>query len=192
MKEFRDIEYYGDMTGQNYDGDILSKSNSITSLKGCPKEVTGAFVMDYNQLTTLDFCPEKLSSTFSLTGNPLTSLKGAPHKVGGNFFCDKTKIKNLEGTPVVVDGSYECGGDHLESLYTGRPIKITKDFDCKESPKLEDPIKEIIKNQIKADYYYTDKGKFDFKFIEKEFNAFVSIDKRVTRTSMRTLLGLDK
>ena len=195
--KFKDTEY-GDLTGKVYlngyiDEDLILRGRGLTSLEGIPLVVGGSLVLDDNNLTHIDYAPKQVS-IISFSNNPLVSLKGLPERIRSNLFVDNTNIKNLEGIPSFIGGQLECcKNSHLESLYSGHKlVKINGIFDCSKCPKLLDPIGEIIRNQIKADRYMTDNGNFDFDFIEKEFESYVPLSKRVKRQSMRTLLGLDK
>ena len=63
--------------------------DSLTSIKGSPKEVGG------------DFRCIKCTS--------LTSLKGSPQEVGGNFYCiDCTSLTSLEGATQKVGVDFIC------------------------------------------------------------------------------------
>ena len=195
--KFKDTEY-GDLTGKVYlngyiDDDLIVKKRGLTSLEGIPLVVGGSLVLDYNNLTHIDYAPKQVG-IISFSHNPLVSLKGLPERIRSNLCVDDTNIKNLEGIPSFIGGQLDCcKNSHLESLYTGHPlVKINGMLDCTNCPNLLDPIGEIIRNQIKADSYRTDKGDFDFDFIKKEFESYVPLSKRVTRPSMRTLLGLKK
>ena len=54
-------EWFGeDLTGQVYKGSIICFYENLTSLFGCPKEVTRNFICDENQLTSLEGAPEKV------------------------------------------------------------------------------------------------------------------------------------
>ena len=90
----------------------------ITSLKGAPKKVEGAFVCTC--------CPN------------LTSLKGAPAIVKGNFYCfECPKLKSLQGTPEEVSGNFHCYEcSQLKSL-KGVPKTVGGSFNCAECPELE-------------------------------------------------------
>ena len=187
--KFKDV--FGDLTGRTYNDDLLAQKYDLDDLKGFPAKVNGSIVLDNNDLYSLQYLPKE-TMTFSISSNNIKSLKGSPEKVDGNFFCERNRLTSLEGTPYVINGSYDCSDNPLESLYTGRPIKIKGIFTCESCPNLKDPIHEIIKNQIKAIRYETDNGKFDFSFIEKEFNEFLAKNDSIKRKGFRTLLGLNK
>ena len=168
MKTIKDTKY-GDMTRKNYSKDIYLYNSELTSLEGFPDNVNADVLVQHNLLTT---------------------LKGGPDWVGGDFDCSDNKLINLIGSPAVVEGNFICNvsGD-LVSL-EGGPKKCVGLY-IKECHKLKNPKEQIIKNQIEAIKYYTDEGDFRFDDIKEEFREY-ALSTRVTRTSMRTLLGLDK
>ena len=169
MKNVKNTRY-GDMTGKKHIGSTFNVRNEgITSLEGSPDVVMGSYV-----------CAD----------NPVTSLEYSPKEVYGDFHCESTKITTLEGSPTKVGGSFNCGDNlHLKS-FKGCPTNLVN-FDCNGISDDIDVIKEVIENQIKAQAYYTNDGWIKFRQIEEDFNKY-NISKRVTRASMRTLLGLDK
>ena len=190
MRAFKDTSY-GDLTGVFHKGNLPLGRSSLTSLEGAPDTVRGFLNIMGNELTSLDFFPNKVTGDITITGNPLTSLVGLPDEVEGGLFCVHTNIKDLVGIPTISKSCVMVGGPNLESLYTGKGTIVVKDyFDCTESPKLKDPKQEIIENQIKALKYVTDYGTFTFKSIEREFVAYVPLDKRVKSQGFRALLGM--
>ena len=66
-----------------------SNCNSLTSLKGAPKEVGRDF------------------GCYNCTS--LSSFEGAPKEVGGDFYCSYcTSLTSLEGAPKEVGGDFSC------------------------------------------------------------------------------------
>ena len=192
--KFKDTKY-GDLTGQYYDGDIELSKVGLSSLEGCPKYVEGVIDLAINKLTTLDFFPETVELNkgyIHLSQNPLKSLKGLPDVIDGNLMCEETDITNLEGIPSKIDGYFDGGrNDHLESLYTGKPsIEVNGYFLVSDAPKLKDPRKEIIVNQIKAREYYIKGTHFKFEDIKEEFNEYAKLNKNVQSKGFRALLGI--
>ena len=120
-------------------------------------------------LKSLKGCPQEIIGSFTCAINELTTLQYGPTKVSGSYTCARNKLTSLEFAPKDVGGSFFCAGNDIKNL--------------KE---------EVIKHRIKAKFYDTDEGHFRFDDIKKEFESYVPLDKRVTRSSMRTLLGLDK
>ncbi len=109
--------------------------NSLTSLKGAPKEVGRDFSCSYCLLlTSLEGAPEKVSGDFSCAFcHSLTSLEGAPKEVGECFYCTNCKkLKSLEGAPKEVGGSFDC--EHCKSLKSleGAPKEVGGSFNCIE------------------------------------------------------------
>lgn len=83
-------------------GDFSLRGNKLTSLKGCPYEVTGVFDCSFNQLTSLEFCPSKVGKDFLAFHNQLTSLKYSPKTVNGSFHFNKNNVTSLEHiTPII-------------------------------------------------------------------------------------------
>lgn len=119
----------------------------------------------------------------------LTSLEGSPKVINNGYFsCDTNNITNLIGGPEKVEGSYYCRKNKNLTSLEGGP-KECINFFCTDTPKLKNAKAQIIKYKIKAVEYWLDVAHFKFEDIEKEFND--NLDKRVTRPSMRTLLGLN-
>jgi len=69
-------------------GDFICVQNKLSTLYGCPIEVTGDFLCCENELTSLEFGPSIIGECFYCCENKLTSLEFGPSKVGGNYFCD--------------------------------------------------------------------------------------------------------
>ena len=88
-----------------------SNCNSLTSLKGAPKEVGGDFSCSRcTSLTSLKSAPKEVSRDFYCSYcTSLTSLEGAPQKVGRDFSCFScTSLTSLEGAPKEVCGYFYC------------------------------------------------------------------------------------
>lgn len=164
-----------DMTGEIYDNDIDIRECGVTSLKGAPKVVNGAFLCDNNELTSLEGAPEVVNDTFSCSHNRLTSLEGCPKKINGVFDCDYNELTSLEGAPVEIgDHSFSCRNNKLTTL-KGCPEKIGGGWkmgglDCQHNKltSLEGGPKEIDGN-----YWCTDNNISSLKgfpdFITGEF-----------------------
>ena len=118
---------------------------------------------------------------------PITSLEGSPKEVlDGYFSCDRTNLTNLVGGPEIVQGGFYCRENKKLTSLEGAPKRCTR-FLCNGSPKLNNVKEQIIKYQIRAEDYVTDEGSFLYDDIKHLFN----IGQRVTRPSMRKLLGLN-
>ena len=124
------------------DGDFIIGFRDLTSLKGCPKIVTGKFACDSNHITSLEGGP-RAAFTYSAFDNKLITLKGAPKYVfifnvasnnlttlehspllvGGNFSINSNKLISLKGCPKIVGGDFVVSyNKSLESLEHGPEI----------------------------------------------------------------------
>jgi hypothetical protein len=104
------------------EGDFNIRACGLTTLEGCPSEVTGVFDASSNKFEDLKGSPRKVGSSFyassnsslkSLDGGPeevvgdfnavdakmLDSLKGIPEKIGGSIRIDSTSVRDLKGCP---------------------------------------------------------------------------------------------
>lgn len=114
-----------------------------------------------------DMTGQTYNKGISLIDTKLTSLEGAPIKIMGSFYCYDNLLTSLEFAPKYIVGTFSFGGNQIEN-----------------------PKEEIIKHQVRAIKYSTDKGIFDFKEIEKDFNEFEKLNS-VKSKGFRTLLGLE-
>lgn len=155
-----EVQRYNDITNYNYDKvhhyTLMLSFSNLTSLKGSPREVHGAFSCQANDLTTLEYCPEYVSEYFDCSDNQITSLEHGPKYVGGyydagnnelttlkgapkviqhRFVVRNNKLTTLEGGPEMVYGDFECSNNHLTSL-KGCPKKIEGKFYCDKNPNL--------------------------------------------------------
>ena len=89
---------------------LLCNYTSITSLKGCPKEL-GMLWCDGTSITSLKGCPKKLDALWC-DGTLITSLKGCPKELD-KLWCDNTLITSLKDGPERV-GNISCSyNSHL-------------------------------------------------------------------------------
>lgn len=104
--------------------------NNLTTLEGCPHKV-GSFFCSDNKLTSLDGCPEEVGDVFDIKANQLTSLEGCPAVIPGDFECDENLLEGngLVGGPQEVEGDYHCNDCGLNSL-EGAPRKVGGNFEC--------------------------------------------------------------
>jgi Leucine-rich repeat (LRR) protein len=101
----------------------------LTSLEGCPKNVTGSFDCQANQLTSLLGCPAKVGS-FSCYDNKLTSLEGGPVEIkDGGYSCSDNLLTSLLGCPTEIKGTFNCYNNKLSSL-AGFPAKLDGRGNC--------------------------------------------------------------
>lgn len=129
------IKGNSDIEGKDYKGDIEFHYEDITSLKGCPKKVSGSFDCASNRLTSLKGCPKEIKGDFDCSHNHLTTLDGGPKKVGGYFWCLFNDLKSLKGGPESVDGDFDCSRNQLTSLKYA-PKKVKGNFDCQQNENL--------------------------------------------------------
>ena len=118
----------------------------------------------------------------------LDSMDGAPIHIKGSIKFSNNNFVNVKGSPDIVDGNFDIQVNKRLVSFEGAPIKIGGTFNC-YGTDVKNQLEQIIMYRIKANYYYTDDGDFDFEDIEDKFNAY---DKRVTSKGFRTLLGLKK
>jgi len=153
--KFKDTKY-GDLTGQEYKGDINVKRMNLTSLEGAPKNVKGSFYCNNLKLTSLEGAPDSVTEYFNCSDNPdLTSLKGSPESVGKSFWCsdnpNNPKLISLEGAPKKVGGSFYCHNNPKLTLLEGTPESIDNNFNCSNNPELtQSEIDKLVKCDIKG------------------------------------------
>ncbi|WP_136419536.1 zincin-like metallopeptidase domain-containing protein [Herbaspirillum sp. ST 5-3] len=109
-------------------GDFDCSGNSLTSLKGCPREVGENFYCADNKISTLKWSPEKVGGDYCLEKNMIRSLEGCPKTIEGTFNCSNNILKSLEACPQKV-GEFICNENHITSL-EGGPQNVSKDYYC--------------------------------------------------------------
>ena len=85
------------------DGDVYISEKSYSKLPLKFGRVTGGFWCFDNQLTTLEGCPTEISENFYCSGNQLTSLEGCPTEIGGDFLCSYNQLTSLKGAPEYIE-----------------------------------------------------------------------------------------
>ena len=110
-------------------GYFICSYNNLTSLEGCPTEVSWDFDCSNNSLTYLEHCPTEVGGYFDCQNNNLTSLKGCPTKVGGYFDCQNNTLTSLKGCPTEVVRYFSCSNNNLKSL-EHCPTEVDRDFYC--------------------------------------------------------------
>jgi len=177
--KFKDTKY-GDLTGQNYDGDIDVSDMKLTSLKGAPQTITGSFDCSNNNLTSLAGAPQTVHGDFICYYNNLTSLEGAPQRVEGYFNCSYNKLTSLEGASELVNGAFLCQKNKLVSLKGLKGVAKIKSVYCvnnsnehlskeweirKENPTMtEEEINEKMYELTQMEYYLSTEAKDIFLF----------------------------
>ena len=110
------------------DGDFLINGCGLTSLEGCPEEVTGTFNAGNNKIENLIGGPKKVGRSYNINDNKkLVSLEGAPEETGGTFNVnDCYMLASLEGGPKKA-GGYECESTAITSL-KGAPVELKGEY----------------------------------------------------------------
>jgi len=111
-------------------------NSMLTSLRGCPKEVTLDFECFYTNkgLYTLEGCPEIVGRNFIVGHLSITSLKGGPKKVNGNYIVSYNMLESMEGAPEHINGSFDCTQQMNNKVF--RPRDILKYCDVKGNIKV--------------------------------------------------------
>lgn len=138
-------------------GNFTCSYLGLTTLEGCPKEVTHDFICSHNKLITLKHSPIFVGNNFHCSHNSLTTLEGCSDKVSGSFFCAYNMLTNLDHLPNKIrgfncsnnqltslinsegqslkswfKGIFDCSNNQLTSL-KGGPRRISKDFNCSKN-----------------------------------------------------------
>lgn len=146
---------------------------------------------DFKTYYNMDSSGIRYKGDLKLTNKALESLNGCYTYIQGGFDCGDNALKNLIGGPETVSEYYGCYHNYgMESL-EGGPKFVGGRFNCSQNPQMKNQVEQIFKYQIKADYYITDEGQFDFNTIKDKFEAYPKM-KAVKSKGFRTLLGLDK
>lgn len=88
---------------ENDFGDIIVSNRRLTSLKGCPEKVKGAFFCGDNLLTTLIDGPKEVGRDYVCRYNNLVNLIGAPSRINGTFdAAENSTLISIKGCPKYV------------------------------------------------------------------------------------------
>jgi len=94
------------------DGDIVNVTGDVGLIKSCGElpfqfgEVTGEVGFHEKELTTLRGSPTKVGGAFYAYGNDLTDLKGGPKIVEGIYSVFRNPLTSLEGSPEILKGRF--------------------------------------------------------------------------------------
>ena len=113
-------------------GDFLCIDCSLTSLIGCPEEVSNSFNCSWNKLTSLEGAPKKVGIHFGCSDNELTTLENSPEVVGSNFYCYNNKLTSLKGCTKEIGGGFSCFENKLTTL-EGGPKKVGTTYNCENN-----------------------------------------------------------
>ena len=136
IKDIHKISAFPDDTPDEVIGFVMCNNNHLTTLKGSPKIVGGAFHCYDNRLTSLADGPTIVRGSYYCAGNQLTTLEGAPKVVGDTFLCSMNHLTSLEGAPEEIHGGFYCNNNNLTSLeYIHKRIKkVSYNFQCYGNP----------------------------------------------------------
>lgn len=158
-REFR-LQFYDSkkktLKGEDcyWDGSLAISYLNLTTLKGCPYEITEDFSCGNNPLKNLQGCPQIIRGNFrcldtniqNLIGGPifvgkqysvaynkqLISLEGCPENIKDHFNCSANNLTNLKHSPLRVGGHFNCSYNQLTSL-EGIPLYIIENLDIREN-----------------------------------------------------------
>ena len=122
---------------EEWDGNFESDFKGISSLKYCPRIISGDFDCTGNRdLRSLEGISQRGVENFFTDNCNLTSLEGAPQKINGGFYCyDNKNLTSLKGMPQEGVTDVYCSGCNLSSL-EGIAKKINGDLNCFNNPNL--------------------------------------------------------
>lgn len=95
---------------------LYLNDNKLTTLKGCPRQLGGHFIIDHNELVSLEYCPEIIKGNFDCKYNKLESLEYGPKTVGRDYVCSHNYLKSLEHSPEHIGNNFDCGSNYIEDL----------------------------------------------------------------------------
>ena len=126
--------------------DYNISDHGVTSLNGCPRNISNNFYADHNLLKNLIGGPDYVGGTYDVRYNKLTSLEGCPTRVS-TLNCCSNKLKDLKHAPVHVSGDFLCSSNLITSLEFA-PETTVRHFKCVNN-RLED-LKDIHKHVKKV------------------------------------------
>ena len=136
------------------DGNFYCNSSELTSLDGCPVEVTGSFNCSNNNLKSLEGGPKIVKGNYGCFENKLTDLTGMAQEIGGSIYCGANNLQSLIGCPEIVNGDLNCLDSKLSSI-KGAPKIIKGTFECGNNNLSQKDIEWATKN-IKAEELIVD------------------------------------
>lgn len=104
-------------------GDVNLSNKNISRIPYKFNKVGGNFYCGRNKLTSLYGCPEEVTRNFVCSHNKLKSLEYGPIEVGGEYNCRYNEIVTLKGLAAEIGGELNCSNNHLSSLDTVSNIK---------------------------------------------------------------------
>lgn len=88
----------------------------LTSLKGCPEEITGFFNCSKNPIKTLAYGPKKVGAYYGAEGCGLTSFVGLPERLNNGLYLDNNELSSFDGPKMVVGGEVYLNNNKFTSL----------------------------------------------------------------------------
>ena len=119
------------------DGDVSLYNRGLTKIPFKFGKVTGYFTCSNNKLSSLVGCPEEVSKHFDCSYNQLEDLIGGPQEVGGVYFCYNNKLETLEGCAGDIGGYFYCQYNRLVMLDCSSVIN--GDINCNYNNFNEEP-----------------------------------------------------
>lgn len=117
------------------DGNVLVQQDNrnpiFSSLKGCPKVVTGYLNLEKQNITDLEGCSEYVGSLYCGSNKHLTSLKGCPKRIEQDFILDGSAINEIDAFPEYVGGTVSMQALKLKS-FVGLPDTIEGDLNISD------------------------------------------------------------
>lgn len=96
---------------------VIDESLRITSLVGCPQEVSGSFTINGWDLESLEGGPVSVGKSYTIKDCNLKSLKGSPNKIlNGNFSVIRNKLESLRYGPTDISGDYCFDSNNVKSF----------------------------------------------------------------------------
>jgi len=103
-------------------GNFNCSNNSLTTLKGSPREVGGDFDCSFNELNSLLGAPKEVAGGFDCSMNMISSLVGGPSEVGKFFHVYANNLRSLTGSPQEIDGDFDCSFNILPQSHRATTI----------------------------------------------------------------------
>lgn len=130
--KYKEVQLADD--GLEIKGDVYVKSY-VKEIE-CPiKRIYGNFDLSNSSITTLKNCPEEVYGDFMISGTwNLKSFEYSPRIVTGNYRCNDTKIENFKGITQHV-GSLKCTTSYICCM-EGCPAQIDGDLDMSNNINL--------------------------------------------------------
>lgn len=107
-------------------GDFDCSSNSLTTLKGCPKQVNGNFHCNNNRLISLEYSPEIVGGNFYCGNNKLTTLDYAPNIRKGFWHTELTQLDGkfvMQGNEFIDESIFELDSDMVKKYLVAKEFQ---------------------------------------------------------------------